>query len=185
MTSPSQYHNDDESRQILSHTNLELAPRANAISTTAEYNSTVKNLDSAAVGGGTVAQPASAQEVTFSNDGPVLPTPGPDCRSEEGSRERRYIKNAREANKTAHHLGRVRKVLLMLWCVAIYPMSVRGEERWGTVANRRTSVLIGFFFSLLDTTIVATSLVHCANDLKGFSNLSWVIIAYLLTYMGQ
>lgn len=43
---------------------------------------------------------------------------------------------------------------------------------------------MGFFFSLLDTTIVSTSLLATAEDLDGFRDSSWVVISYLLTYMG-
>lgn len=37
----------------------------------------------------------------------------------------------------------------------------------------------------LEITIVSTSLVAITNDLHGFSQSSWVITAYLLTYFGQ
>ncbi len=47
------------------------------------------------------------------------------------------------------------------------------------------SILIGFFFSLLDTTIVSTSLIASSEDLHDFRDGSWVVLAYLLTYMGQ
>lgn len=39
--------------------------------------------------------------------------------------------------------------------------------------------------STLEISIVSTSLVAITNDLRGFSQSSWVITAYLLTYFGQ
>lgn len=39
--------------------------------------------------------------------------------------------------------------------------------------------------STLETTIVSTSLVSMANDLRGFSQAGWVVTAYFLTYTGE
>ncbi|KAJ3534958.1 hypothetical protein NM208_g7332 [Fusarium decemcellulare] len=46
------------------------------------------------------------------------------------------------------------------------------------------SLLIGLLFSSLDTSIVSTSLVTISLDLDDFVNAPWIVLAYLLTYMG-
>ncbi|KAK5991014.1 Multidrug resistance 3-like protein [Cladobotryum mycophilum] len=46
------------------------------------------------------------------------------------------------------------------------------------------SLLTGLLFSTLDTSIVSTSLVTISNELGDFVNASWIVLAYLLTYMG-
>ncbi|KAL1907481.1 hypothetical protein Sste5344_006670 [Sporothrix stenoceras] len=51
-------------------------------------------------------------------------------------------------------------------------------------ARPKVAILLGFFFSLLDTTIISTSLLATSEDLNGFRDSSWVVIGYLLTYMG-
>lgn len=53
------------------------------------------------------------------------------------------------------------------------------------VADGSCSILLGFFFSCLDAAIVATSLVSISEDLGEFANIHWVILAYLLSYMGE
>jgi MFS family permease len=46
-------------------------------------------------------------------------------------------------------------------------------------------LLNGLLISTLDTSIVSTSLVTISNDLGDFVNAPWIILAYLLTYMGS
>ncbi|KAF7555861.1 hypothetical protein G7046_g6444 [Stylonectria norvegica] len=46
------------------------------------------------------------------------------------------------------------------------------------------SLLTGLLFSSLDTAIVSTSLVTISHDLNDFVNAPWIVLAYLLTYMG-
>lgn len=46
-------------------------------------------------------------------------------------------------------------------------------------------LLVGLLISTLDTTIVSTSLVTISNDLDDFVNAPWIVLAYLLTYMGS
>ncbi|KAF5675241.1 multidrug transporter [Fusarium heterosporum] len=46
------------------------------------------------------------------------------------------------------------------------------------------SLLTGLLFSSLDTSIVSTSLVTISHDLNDFTNAPWIVLAYLLTYMG-
>ncbi|KAH6894148.1 major facilitator superfamily domain-containing protein [Thelonectria olida] len=46
------------------------------------------------------------------------------------------------------------------------------------------SLLTGLLFSSLDTSIVSTSLVTISQDLNDFVNAPWIVLAYLLTYMG-
>ncbi|KAL6694797.1 major facilitator superfamily domain-containing protein [Trichoderma pleuroticola] len=46
------------------------------------------------------------------------------------------------------------------------------------------TLLVGLLISTLDTTIVSTSLVTISNDLDDFVNAPWIVLAYLLTYMG-
>ena len=47
------------------------------------------------------------------------------------------------------------------------------------------SVLFGMFLGFLDTTIVAVALPSIAGDFDEFSLSTWVVTAYLLTYMGE
>lgn len=46
-------------------------------------------------------------------------------------------------------------------------------------------MLGGLLFSVMDTTIVSTALVSIASDLKDFPNMYWVVLAYLLSYLGK
>jgi MFS family permease len=46
-------------------------------------------------------------------------------------------------------------------------------------------LLAGLLFSSLDTSIVSTSLVTISHDLDDFTNAPWIVLAYLLTYMGE
>jgi MFS family permease len=46
-----------------------------------------------------------------------------------------------------------------------------------------TSLFTGLFLSFLDTTIVAVALPVIASQFNDFSHASWVLTAYLLTYM--
>ncbi|POR33283.1 Putative MFS-type transporter C16A3.17c [Tolypocladium paradoxum] len=46
------------------------------------------------------------------------------------------------------------------------------------------SLLVGLLFSSLDTSIVSTSLVTISHELNDFVNAPWIVLAYLLTYMG-
>ncbi|PSR88562.1 major facilitator superfamily domain-containing protein [Coniella lustricola] len=45
-------------------------------------------------------------------------------------------------------------------------------------------MLGGLLFSVMDTTIVSTALVSIATDLQDFSNMYWVVLAYILSYIG-
>nr|POE63739.1 efflux pump roqt [Quercus suber] len=45
------------------------------------------------------------------------------------------------------------------------------------------AVYLGLFISMMDTTIVAVALTTIANDFDAFDQSSWVLTAYLLTYM--
>ncbi|KAL8413716.1 hypothetical protein RB594_005097 [Gaeumannomyces avenae] len=45
-------------------------------------------------------------------------------------------------------------------------------------------LLTSLLFSLIDTTIVSTSLLETAQDLGSFSEATWIMLSYLLTYMG-
>ncbi|KAK8145449.1 hypothetical protein G3M48_004408 [Beauveria asiatica] len=47
-----------------------------------------------------------------------------------------------------------------------------------------TCLLSGLLFSSLDTSITATSLVAISRELQDFGNAPWIVLAYLLTYMG-
>lgn len=46
-------------------------------------------------------------------------------------------------------------------------------------------MLGGLLFSVMDTTIVSTALVTIATDLHDFQNMYWVVLAYLLSYLGK
>lgn len=49
----------------------------------------------------------------------------------------------------------------------------------------RTSMLGGLLFSVMDTTIVSTALVTIATDLQNFQDMYWVVLAYMLSYLGE
>ena len=46
-----------------------------------------------------------------------------------------------------------------------------------------TSLFVGLFLSFLDTTIVAVALPTIATQFNDFDHSTWVLTAYLLTYM--
>lgn len=46
-------------------------------------------------------------------------------------------------------------------------------------------MLGGLLFSVMDTTIVSTALVTIAGDLHDFQNMYWVVLAYMLSYLGE
>ncbi|KAJ5383849.1 Major facilitator superfamily domain general substrate transporter [Penicillium concentricum] len=48
-----------------------------------------------------------------------------------------------------------------------------------------TGLLIGFFLSNLDVTIVSSALTSITDDLEGFEKRSWIITGYLATYTGS
>ncbi|KAJ5093122.1 hypothetical protein N7456_008983 [Penicillium angulare] len=48
-----------------------------------------------------------------------------------------------------------------------------------------TGLLIGFFLSNLDVTIVSSSLTSITDNLNGFEKRSWIITGYLATYTGS
>jgi hypothetical protein len=60
-------------------------------------------------------------------------------------------------------------------------IDVRGWRRGLLVA----SVLFGLFLGFLDTTIVAVALPSIADDFDDYGLSTWVVTAYLLTYMGS
>ncbi|KAF2464006.1 putative efflux pump antibiotic resistance protein [Lindgomyces ingoldianus] len=45
-------------------------------------------------------------------------------------------------------------------------------------------IVLSLLLANLEVTIVGTSLVAIANDLQGFSETSWIVSGYLVTYMG-
>ena len=60
-------------------------------------------------------------------------------------------------------------------------IDVRGWRRGLLVA----SVLAGMFLGFLDTTIVSVALPTIASDFGDYGRSTWVVTAYLLTYMGE
>lgn len=46
-------------------------------------------------------------------------------------------------------------------------------------------MLGGLLFSVIDTTIVSTALITIATDLQNFQDMYWVVLAYLLAYLGS
>lgn len=61
-------------------------------------------------------------------------------------------------------------------------------NRQGVSGSRQkvliVALLVGLLFSSLDTSIVATSLVTISHEMDDFVNAPWIVLAYLLTYMG-
>lgn len=75
-----------------------------------------------------------------------------------------------------HTINGTRRVVL----VTSYERAIIVDEH-KLIAVR---LLAGLLFSTLDTSIVSTSLVTISNDLNDFTNAPWVVLSYLLTYMG-
>lgn len=46
-------------------------------------------------------------------------------------------------------------------------------------------MLGGLLFSVMDTTIVSTALITIATDLHNFQDMYWVVLAYMLSYLGE
>ncbi|UZP37775.1 hypothetical protein NXS19_005591 [Fusarium pseudograminearum] len=55
---------------------------------------------------------------------------------------------------------------------------------WASASSSCHIFTYGTSFSSLDTSIVSTSLVTISHDLNDFTNAPWIVLAYLLTYMG-
>ncbi|KAI0862955.1 major facilitator superfamily domain-containing protein [Xylaria cubensis] len=64
--------------------------------------------------------------------------------------------------------------------VMAYQPQITGWRRVTLV----TILLLGLLFSSLDASIVSTSLVTISIDLQDFLNAPWVVLAYLLAYLG-
>lgn len=47
-----------------------------------------------------------------------------------------------------------------------------------------TSLCFGLLLSVMDSSIVATALVVIAREFEDFVNVQWIILSYLLTYLG-
>ncbi|KAI1079616.1 MFS general substrate transporter [Whalleya microplaca] len=62
----------------------------------------------------------------------------------------------------------------------LYQHRVQGWRRTVLIATQ----LVGLLFSTLDASIVSTSLVSMAIDLQDFLNAPWVVLSYLLAYLG-
>ena len=53
------------------------------------------------------------------------------------------------------------------------------------VTNHLDSVFFGVFISTIESSITATILVTVSEHFGDFDLAPWVVLAYLLTYMGQ
>ncbi|KAF9871550.1 MFS multidrug transporter [Colletotrichum karsti] len=60
----------------------------------------------------------------------------------------------------------------------------RGQMTPFMKANLVMSLLLGLFLSTLDTSVIATSLISISEEFHDHHNASWVLLAYMLTYMG-
>ncbi|KAJ6188408.1 hypothetical protein N7519_003316 [Penicillium mononematosum] len=61
----------------------------------------------------------------------------------------------------------------------------RTRKGVGTESTFSRKLLIGFFLSNLDVTIVSSALTSITDDLEGFEKRSWIITGYLATYTGS
>ena len=57
-------------------------------------------------------------------------------------------------------------------------------EGWRRIVLVITA-LMGLFLGFLDTTIISVALPTIANEFDDYSHSTWVVTAYLLTYMGK
>ena len=48
----------------------------------------------------------------------------------------------------------------------------------------RLSLCLALFLGAIDSSIVATALVTIGRDFNDFIELQWIVLAYLLTYLG-
>lgn len=48
-----------------------------------------------------------------------------------------------------------------------------------------SSLLVGLLFSAIDSSIVSTALITISDDLEDFTHASWVVLSYMLAYLGQ
>ncbi|ROW13882.1 hypothetical protein VPNG_03630 [Cytospora leucostoma] len=68
-------------------------------------------------------------------------------------------------------------------------MEVALPQRPPQISNGRLGAIIlvmlgGLLFSVIDTTIVSTALITIATDLHNFQDMYWVVLAYMLSYLG-
>jgi hypothetical protein len=82
-------------------------------------------------------------------------------------------------------LAKWRKSVVLLGCVHLYLTWL--EKLRTPVSNSfiPSRLFLGLFLSTLDTSIVATALVTILTDFNDFALSPWVVLAYLLTYMGM
>lgn len=72
------------------------------------------------------------------------------------------------------------------WCLPPQGMcSVKCHQGFDNESWRYIRLLIGFFLSNLDVTIVSSALTGITDDLQGFEKRSWIITGYLATYTGM
>lgn len=55
----------------------------------------------------------------------------------------------------------------------------------GALTIPSSSIAIGLFLSLMDTTIVSTMLYTISDEFDGFKTSSWIVLAYTLSYVGE
>lgn len=48
-----------------------------------------------------------------------------------------------------------------------------------------SSLCFGLVLSVMDSSVIATALVTIGNDFNDFMRIQWVVLAYLLTYLGN
>lgn len=74
-----------------------------------------------------------------------------------------------------------RLTVILAW----YGDPIQALESEAGANSKISSIGIGLFLSLMDTTAVATMLSAISDEFGGFRKASWIILAYTLSYVGK
>lgn len=104
------------------------------------------------------------------------------CQTNNAVNERRQsdeqpLSKSEELVVAKHTTSRLSQGVLVTWYA--------GQCFQWTKLICSNSLLLGLLFSSLDTSIASTSLITISRELQDFENAPWIVLAYLLTYMGM
>lgn len=93
----------------------------------------------------------------------------------------RYVENA-----SASTIIMGWRLQLVVFAFVACPSRVAARTWWGLYdpLTPACSLCFALFLFTLETTIVATALVTISSDNEEFNSVSWIVLAYLLTYCG-
>ena len=113
----------------------------------------------------------------------------------KGVEEAAGIGDTEELRRRGPYIKGMRFTMMVISYVSFHSISpfsfFSAKAREGKISNEemmlnreRDSICVCLWMVNLEITIVSTSIVPITNDLGGFSKNSWVLEAYLLTYVG-